>query len=397
MTKDSVDKKKLLILISRCPWPLNSGGRVATYGTLKVLEKYYELYLVIVEDGPIDDGQRQAMREISKEAHFFSNSKTTHRFRTLQALFNSEPLQVNYFYSRKVQRVVDELLTKVDLTYVFMTRMTKYLRNSKIKGIFNAIDSMYLNYQNSVNETRSWLWKMIYRFEIKRLFDYEKSCVEKFDLSYFVNVKEATFWKEYGKNVTTIPFSGDDSLLEVDGWDDTMSKKVTFMGRLDYPPNVDAVKWFVKEVLPHINSTITFHVIGGFATKELKDLEQKTDRMTLEGFVDDPNFMVRSSLCNVAPMQTGGGLQTKVISAMALEGLVVGTSKSIGAIVGSKDGMNMIVRDDPREFAEAINDICKSPEDYLSMRKEARRLVQNNYSWQAIEQKIISNIESLSS
>ena len=43
-------KLRILIVVPRTPYPLNSGGRIAIYDTIKMLSKKYSITLVIIDD-----------------------------------------------------------------------------------------------------------------------------------------------------------------------------------------------------------------------------------------------------------------------------------------------------------------------------------------------------------
>jgi len=148
-------------------------------------------------------------------------------------------------------------------------------------------------------------------------------------------------------------------------------------------------------VLSHLNKEIQFLVIGGFATPEIIQLEKDYENIKILGFVEDPYVIIRSCICNVAPMQSGGGLQTKILMSMALESIVILSKLSSFAIEGIENDFNAIIEDNPSEIAEKINLIYSNPELFLNMRSEAKKLIENNYSLGVIENKMFEILKNV--
>jgi hypothetical protein len=111
------------------------------------------------------------------------------------------------------------------------------------------------------------------------------------------------------------------------------------------------------------------------------------------GFVDDPYTIIKSCICTVAPMQSGGGLQTKILMAMALESIVLSTSLPIKAIDGALNKVNIIIEDAPSNFVKIINSIFEFPEEYISIKKASKKLIIENYSTKVVESKLNFLIE----
>ena len=64
-------KKKVLVIVPRVPYPQDGGGKNQIFVTLAILHKHYEVRLIIVDDSPITDDQKEAMKKISSTCDFF--------------------------------------------------------------------------------------------------------------------------------------------------------------------------------------------------------------------------------------------------------------------------------------------------------------------------------------
>jgi glycosyltransferase involved in cell wall biosynthesis len=80
----------------------------------------------------------------------------------------------------------------------------------------------------------------------------------------------------------------------------------------------------------------------------------------------------------LVPLQSGSGMRIKIIEGMAMGKAIISTS--IGA-----EGIpvthleNIIIADNPKEFADAITDLAKNDELKLKLKKNARSFIQNHF------------------
>jgi len=113
----------------------------------------------------------------------------------------------------------------------------------------------------------------------------------------------------------------------------------------------------------------------------------------VEYFEQLPNFL-KSALCVVAPMQTGAGIQNKILECMAL-GTINIVSSLAAKPIGSEHNKHFLVCDDPKEIANYINKIYKNPKNFENLKKNAREYIMNNFTWSIYEKKLIEIIENI--
>lgn len=386
-------KEKALAIVPRMPYPLNSGGRIAIYDALNLLSTKYTLIIVIIDDDKNNVKYVDDIKAFAEEVYFFSFNKYRCYFNSVVGLLKGKPLQVSFFYFSKVQKLVNELSTSCDFFYAFMIRTTSYGIKLNLKKGHYAIDSMYLNYKKSEQNAISKIWKLIYKIELPLLYKYEKEQIEGYDLTTFVNRDEAAFWKNNG-SVFTLPHGVKVEILNYLKFDNRYQNIVSFIGRMDYQPNIDAVVWFCNNVFKYLDTKIEFWIIGGYATPEIQKIAKQYMNIKILGFIQDPYIILRSCICTIAPMQTGGGLQTKILMAMAVESLVITTSLPVKAIEDAKNWVNMIIEDEPKKFAEIINDAYNNPFKYQSIKVAAKKLILKVYSLDVIEEKLFDLIDN---
>lgn len=389
-----MNKKNLLLIMSRLPYPPVGGDKLKSYNILKILSKHYNVYLVVITDEVLTSKIEDELKKWTVHLKVFTKKKYLCYFNTLKSFINNLPLQVNYYYFKDVKEYIDKISSEVDFAISTLIRTSEYLREFNKPKLLDAVDSIALNYQRSYSNTKSLFWKLIYKIETKRLFKYERRCVKEFDITFFVNKFEAEYWSNVGKT-KWIPNGVNEKLLYYNKQNDDFKNCIVFFGKMNYQPNIDAVLWFAENVLDKINKNIKFVIVGANPSKKILELAKSNKRIMVTGYLEDPYEVINSSLLVVAPMRTGGGIQNKVLEAMALGKICIVSSLAAKPIIGAKDREHFFVSDDPIEIAEIINSIYENSDRYKFIGENAKNLIRSLYNWGNYEKSLIKMVEDV--
>jgi glycosyltransferase involved in cell wall biosynthesis len=300
------------------------------------------------------------------------------------------PLQVAYYSSEKVNKYIKSGESHYDSIILNLIRTAGYARPVfEHKIILDLVDSIAINYMRSRKRTSSIFFKYIYTIEAKRLLKYEKKMVQHAKCTLFVNKDEALYYSKFG-NVEWLPNGVNSALLKKASIG--RKKHFCFFGAMFYQPNIDAVKWFVANVLPLVNPEITFYIVGVNPSRSIRSLEN--ERIKVTGFLDDPYELIQTGLCTVAPMQTGGGIQNKILESMALGQLTITNNLGARPIVGSVPMNHFLIANTPIEFASLINAIYENPTDFDHIKTNARDFILQQFSWKSYGDSLKAIIEA---
>ena len=389
-------RNKVLFVCSRFPYPPLGGDRLRCWNFLKTLCKYFDVHLVTITDKMPDPSDLAEVEEITSSCKVFVKPAFQSKLRCLKTLINGKPLQVNYYHFYDVQKYVDELEPSCDLLVSMLIRTASYLDKFDKKKVIDLTDSIALNYARSRKYVDSLFWKFIYLFESKILSRFEIETAKKFDASLLVNRYEVDYFaKNNCEKVHWSPNGVRKELFDYSKKDSEYKNCIAFLGKMNYQPNVDAVTWFAENVMPHLNSDLRFLIVGMSPTDQVCDLAVVNNKIEVTGFVEDPYLILNSACCVVAPMQTGGGIQNKILESMALGTVNVTTSLGARPIIGDENTQCLIVEDDPEKMASSINAIYSQPEKYVSIKKEAQSFIKDNYTWDIYEEHLIKIIKEL--
>lgn len=167
---------------------------------------------------------------------------------------------------------------------------------------------------------------------------------------------------------TPIPSSGD----------------IVFVGRLNFPPNVDGATWFAREVLPRVQAQrpqARFVMVG------LDPVDEVVELTTLPGValhrdVPDTRPYVAAARMAVVPLRFGTGTRLKALEAMAAGRPLVGTSIGLAGL-GLTDA-EACFADDAGTMATAIVSLLDDDTTGGDLAAAARRLVERHFTWERI-------------
>ena len=170
-----------------------------------------------------------------------------------------------------------------------------------------------------------------------------------------------------------------------------------FVGNMNYPVNVYAVLYFFKEIYPLIRTKIPnlkVYIVGRSPPNVIRKLAFKDKSIIVTGEVNDVRPYLSKAQVVIAPIPIDdGGIKNKVLEGMAMGKAVVSTS--FGARdIGATHGRNIIIADDPKEFAESVITLLQDDELRNKIGNNARRFVEKNYSWKKLTKKLEQFLES---
>lgn len=132
---------------------------------------------------------------------------------------------------------------------------------------------------------------------------------------------------------------------------------LVFIGGFQHHPNIDAVQFFVSEVMPLLRPRVpgvVLHVVGSRVPPEIATL-QCAD-VVIHGFVEDLDPLLDQMRVSIAPLRYGAGIKGKIGTAMTAGLPVVATTIAAEGMLLTH-GENIMVADDPGQLAAAVAEL----------------------------------------
>jgi glycosyltransferase involved in cell wall biosynthesis len=169
------------------------------------------------------------------------------------------------------------------------------------------------------------------------------------------------------------------------------------MGTLYYPPNADGIRWFLMDVFPGIRKALPeakLTIVGKNPPKDfLQVAGESGGSVIVTGYVPDIDPYFEDAAVMVIPVRAGGGMRVRILEAFARGMPVVTTTVGLEGIQ-AEPGLDVLVADDPYEFAQATIRILKDQEMQVRLSKNGRQLARDKYDWQVVLSKLEKVYES---
>ena len=385
--------ESLLFLAHRLPYPPNKGDKVRSFHFLKHLAERYRIFLGTFIDDPSDWQYVEALKPLCADVHVEAIVPWSKRLTSVTALLGGEALSLAYFRSRKLGRWVAETARRERFAraFAYSSPMAQYMLD--LPGVRCFVDFVDMDSAKWGDYAlrRKWPASALYGREARRLLTYEREVAARAEASIFVTDEEARRFcsetPERADRVVAIR-NGVDSeyfspLCDFESPFASDERPVVFTGAMDYWPNVDAVAWFAREVLPTVRKrdpSIRFYIVGMNPEPAVRALASDA-AVTVTGRVDDVRPYLKHARVVVAPLRVARGIQNKVLEAMAMAKPVVVTAESAAAL-SVEQGIELEVATDAHSFGSKVLALMDSGQA-SAMGRRARSRVLQDYAWQA--------------
>ncbi len=268
----------------------------------------------------------------------------------------------SFFRLKKL--ITDQQISTVIIEHPYLGWLGWLLKKAcKIKLIVHTHN---IEYERFRTVGKSW-WPLL-KF-------YEEWVLKQADAVFCISEEDRTWMIEkmglssgkcilvpYGINQQQNPIDKKESkaLVCVKHGFDPSHQLLLFNGLLDYKPNLDALKIIIEQINPLLlQSTMQYNILitGKRLPAELNELKASNkDHLFYAGFVDDIDLYFKAADLFLNPVQSGGGVKTKMIEAIALGTTVVSTVSGAAGIDKTVCGDKLITVDDNdwTNFVKAI-------------------------------------------
>jgi glycosyltransferase involved in cell wall biosynthesis len=324
----------------------------------------------------------------------------------VRATLARRPLQTGLFDSDKQFQRLETLVRagEVEVVYTYYVRSASpWLRVKRQAGgrrlprsVLAIQLSQSLNTRRIASTSRNALERIFYSIETRLIERFEARVWKAFDRSILIGRKDLDMINsncerlgfEPISNAALIPHGVDISSF---GESDVPAEAETvlFSGNLSSHNNIGAALWFLDEVWPKVREaapTATLRLVGRAPVDALRE---RAGRNGVEVLADPANMAAAIAAATVCinPMQSGAGMQNKLIEFLASRKPVVATSVANEG-VQAHPGRDLIIADTPAAFADAVIGLLADPGARDRFSKAGRDFVERNWTWEAWFEKL---------
>jgi len=380
----------ILYLTHRLPYPPNKGDKIRSWHLLKHLAQRYRVHLGTFIDDPDDWQHVNTVKKLCAGTYFASLNPRTARLRSLGALVGKRPLTLDYYRNRGLQQWANTVMKEltIERVLVFSSAMAQYVTGVRqARRIIDFVDIDSDKWRQYA-EKKSWPMNWLYRRESHSLLSYERQVAHEFDAALFVSQAEADLFKQlapesaakasfFNNGVDAGYFSPAHEYPNPYHSDEAA---IVFTGAMDYWPNIDAVQWFAREILPAVlagNPDARFYIVGSRPAPQVQALTSLAG-VHITGTVHDIRPYLAHARLAVAPLRIARGIQNKVLEAMAMAKPVVASVQALEGIAVNIGEEALLARN-REEFIATISTLLQHPQNNIGQAARAR--VMADYTW----------------
>ena len=346
--------------------------------------------------------QAQLADDYIKNTHFEAVSVDT-RIKILPlllSLFKKESYFIQRFLSTALEEKIKSILEKEDfdivqLEHLYVCPYIKIIKkHSKAKIVYRAQNVEYMIWERYLKEIRNPFKVFIIQRMLSHMKSFELSVLSKLDGIIVLTKEDETLLKNHAAAVPIkiIPMGFDYSKIDTYNFNRQYESApvVYHLASMDWLPNVEAVRWFLKEVLPILEKEKNANFKIVLAGRRMPNWVYKYQSKNLSIFdnVTAPLSFQEDKTIMIVPLWSGSGIRAKIIEGMALGKTIIATSIGAQGIL-YEHNKNILIADTPEDLAYQIMRCLTSPELCRSIGTEARRLSMQHYHYHAIARQMI--------
>ncbi len=386
-------KLKILQLAPRYPFPTDDGGKIGIANILREFSNqdaevtffcFYDDGINAVSEEAIEEGR--SLAEIKLIRHSTKNSLP----RIISSIINKESVYIRKHNGNKIRTELSELLrnNKFDVVHsdhscmaglaLFVKNYQKIPAGLRLHNIEWLIWERYAKTLNKFSPKRIYVSK-----QAVLLRKAEQDIYRQMDICFAITEQDKQRAIDLAPGAKVVVASAGVVPEEWEPDDNIVrnSNEIILATVFNWIHNVDAVKWFLSDVLPVLkkkNKNIRLKLIGKFMPAWLKNY--KDSSVDVLGYVDRVQPYLNKAAVYIAPLFVGGGIRIKILEAMAMKLPVVASPVAAEGInAGSEQGL--YVSNNKDEFTDNIIRLTQNPDLARHSGKSARNYIIKEYSW----------------
>ena len=385
---------KILFISSRVPFPLDKGDKLRAYHFIKQLGKNHEVFLFCLSEKKVSELQINELNKIASKVYIFQLSKAKIFLNLLRALFNGKPFQVGYFFNSNAKREIEIInnIHQPNAVFCQLVRTAEYAKNinPEIK-LIDIMDALSKGIERRIPNEK-FFFRLILKLELNRLKKYEDNIASKFNKSFIISDQDYGFLPTSLREKCSVIANGVDYDFFNPSKNILKKYDLIFAGNMAYPPNIFAVNFLVKEILPLLQANfphLKLLIAGANPTAEVLNL--KSENIEVSGWMEDIRDAYNSSKIFVAPMLTGSGLQNKILESMSMQLPCITSPLAAKALMNISKNIPFICNN-PAEYANVISNLLLDVEQRRKIGEQGREYVIKYYNWNNIAKQLETNL-----
>jgi len=341
--------KRCLWVVPKGIFPVRDGARVANQALLKSVRPHFnELDIMLFNE---EDSDELHISLYNSEfnptnVYFFKRASFSNKIKKLIFLGKSFltkpslPVTTGYFHTERQKHEVSQVLSHRQYDVIVFDGLhpfTAFMDLPEFKNIpviYRAHNVEGDLWSTAASKTKNTIIQKLLLWQGRKMAHLEMTlaaraqkvwCIAEEDLNRFKSLQNGD-----DKNLVLIPV-GLDFKKSIHDHSEKKSDKINllFLGKMDWAPNKDGLKWFLEEVWPMIDSSrFELQIVGSGDSSWGVDLF-KSPGINFQGFAKDLEAVYASCDFSIIPIRYGSGTRIKVIESISKEVPIISTDMGV--------------------------------------------------------------------
>jgi sugar transferase (PEP-CTERM/EpsH1 system associated) len=390
-----------LFLAHLLPWPLEGGGQIKSYHTLRTLARVYDVTLLAFIRRPDEARHAEPLRPLCREVRtvLLPRSRVSNAASAALSLLRKRSFIIERDAAPEMRAAVEQILSARDHATVHVDHLQMVQFVPKAASAAVVLDHHNIEHRipHRLAETPGLnpLVRWYASREWPKLRDYEIAACRRADLVLTVSEEDRAGLVDLAPDLASktraVPIGVDTDYFGVVRRE-AGSRTLLSNGTMYWPPNVDSMVYFCGEILPKIKERVPevrLNIVGAKPTPAVRALADADAAVRVTGLVPDVRDWAVDCGAFVVPLRSGSGMRVKILNAMAM-GLPV-VSTTVGAEgIDVTDGENIVLADGADAFADATVRVLSDAALADRLGEGGRRLMADRYSWDRVGEQLLS-------
>lgn len=409
MEKANGHMANILFLTMVLPYPLVAGPKIRQYYMLRHLVKNHKVTLVSFTR---PDDSPDAVAHLESLCHAVHLVPMRRAFwRNLRAgvkgMLTGMPMLVARNQIREMETTLQKLISenRFDVIHTDQLSMAwwgrlaaRFAASHQPRTLLDEHNAIYLLYRRMADTERNPVRRVVMAREARAYVHYEATMCREFDAVLTVTAEDREHLlslfppderQSLADKFTVIPICIDPEQVSPVVHTGGTPPTILHLGTMFWPPNVNGVLWFAREVLPLIHQQVPearFVVVGKNPPPEVLALAADP-HIEVTGYVVDRTPYLEQADAFIVPLHAGGGMRVKIVDAWSWGLPIVSTPIGAEGICVS-DEENILIAEDAPAFAQATVRLLTVPDLNRRLRVNGRAWVESHYAWQTVYREV---------
>ena len=379
-------KPRVLLLAHRVPYPPDRGDRIRCWHLLQTLAERADVSLAAIADEPVAPASRDQLAQVCQQAFLPRLQRLPRLWRGAVNLARGRSVSEGMFYSPALARTVAawHVQQPFDAVIVYCSSMFPYVATpawSQTPIFVDLIDvdsQKWTDYADQAPLFKRWL----YRREARAVKKLEARIAATADAIALTTPGEAAVLQAQLPDALPQVMTNGVDFRHFQAATTAVPGRITFVGVLNYWPNVQGILWFVEHVWDRLRAavpTATLEIVGRQPCRQLLRLDQQRNIRLCADVADIRPHLAAAEVA-IAPLQIARGIQNKVLEALAMERAVV-ASPAVCRGLAARLGEHLLCATSAAEWVSHLQHLLTDSSARLRLATAGRHFVETHHDW----------------